>query len=388
MSDNTDRRDSFSSEDSIPEFSGGIKMSECEPTEFEHEFAPPAVPVQLQPKTPQKRGVCGIFNMGNTCYANAAIQMLRAIPEFSAFCNSNPVALAVAAQDAPKANRILSAYADLSRTLWSATSPVSCRPAAFLNVIRDVVRDTPYDQFGTRMPNDAHEYLMYLLDQFNEAIKGPCPAAAADASPAIKAWCNIWVKEYSELTNLFFGLDRVVCRCLTCGNESERFEVFNTLKVNPESGVSLEELLGRDREPERLEGYACEKCAPVQQPAEIRRTIWHLPPVLFVAVRRFNGDGRSKNHAPVQYDGTDLSLERFFDAASTDASRARFYEPIAVVDHHGSGFGGHYTAQAYNIVEKAWYFYDDDGIQNLEKPMFGGPTYIICFRARSSSSGP
>jgi ubiquitin C-terminal hydrolase len=73
-------------------------MDEVTEAESEAESEPEAEPQdETMTNSQQKRGICGLFNMGNTCYANAAIQMLRAIPEFSAFCNSHPAALHTAA---------------------------------------------------------------------------------------------------------------------------------------------------------------------------------------------------------------------------------------------------------------------------------------------------
>ena len=35
------------------------------------------------------KGVVGIQNMGNTCYCNSTLQLLRACPEWSAYCVSS-----------------------------------------------------------------------------------------------------------------------------------------------------------------------------------------------------------------------------------------------------------------------------------------------------------
>ena len=41
-------------------------------------------------KTQEHRGICGLINLGNTCYLNASIQILRSIPEWAAFCANDP----------------------------------------------------------------------------------------------------------------------------------------------------------------------------------------------------------------------------------------------------------------------------------------------------------
>ena len=37
-------------------------------------------------KDASHKGVVGIQNMGNTCYCNSTIQLIRACPEWNAFC--------------------------------------------------------------------------------------------------------------------------------------------------------------------------------------------------------------------------------------------------------------------------------------------------------------
>lgn len=40
---------------------------------------------ESNPSPKGEKGVVGLQNMGNTCYANSTLQILRAVPEWSAF---------------------------------------------------------------------------------------------------------------------------------------------------------------------------------------------------------------------------------------------------------------------------------------------------------------
>ena len=66
-------------------------------------------------------GACGLTNLGNTCYANAALQCLAYLPLLRSYMLSNLYKL-----DLNKENplgtggRVLDEYADLLRMLWSA----------------------------------------------------------------------------------------------------------------------------------------------------------------------------------------------------------------------------------------------------------------------------
>ncbi len=323
-------------------------------------------------------GVCGLINLGNTCYLNSSIQIMRAIPEWAAFCSDYDAS----GNNAPQV-QMLKSYIDLTRGMWSQKKPMICRPALFLKDLRAAVRNTIYDQFAAPIPNDGHEFMQYMLDQFHEALKSTGPQAADDATPAVRAWCDLWKRDYSPLVNMVFGLDRVRCICSTCGHVSTRFETFNMLKINiGESGESFRDIMEKERAATEIEDYACEKCAPQRGPARIVRDFWRLPRNIMLVFRRFNED-RTKSTRPVPI-CEDISFKSFFAEESPDESADWTYNPIATLDHFGNHMGGHYSAQTYNCVMKKWYLYDDTNVNEIPKPSYGSSTYIIVLRRNGS----
>ena len=113
------------------------------------------------------RGVVGIQNMGNTCYCNSTIQILRACHEWNVFCITQDFSHLKDNNN----KKILLAYQDIIKSIWSASKPSYIRPTGFLSEIRKVVKGTVYEMFGQTIPNDSHEFLIYLLDNFHEALK-------------------------------------------------------------------------------------------------------------------------------------------------------------------------------------------------------------------------
>ena len=111
------------------------------------------------------KGVVGIQNMGNMCYVNAILQLLRTCQELSMFCLTQSDQLAN--------KKVILAYKDILATIWSAYKPAYVRPLAFISEIGRAVQNTPYDMFGHHMQQDAHEYVSYLLDQFHEELSIP-----------------------------------------------------------------------------------------------------------------------------------------------------------------------------------------------------------------------
>lgn len=317
-------------------------------------------------------GLAGLANIGNTCYANSVIQALRVIPSWTALIDRTDLQL----NDGPH-QKVFLAYQDIARTLWtkSAVKGAICRPMAFWKEIREAVVGTVYDNFRSSQPQDAHEFLIYLLDQCHEATKVPLLPDATSLDRSLHAQLGGWT---GPVVDTLFGWDRLTCECLECGTKSVRYEPFNMLKVGLDSSIEGPvDLAAADRVEEEIEDYVCEKCAPVRTKAVLRRELWHLPKTFFYVLRRFTADGR-KDSAAFHYDGGEVNFGRLFaaEAAASDGATST-YKPIATIEHMGSLHGGHYLAQAYHPVLKEWYVFDDERGEKISAPRFTVMTYII-----------
>jgi ubiquitin C-terminal hydrolase len=343
--------------------------------------------MQESPQKIAQVGICGLINMGNTCFLNSAIQVMRCIPEWAAFCASEEGRDWAYADPSGTTVKVLDAYAELTRGMWAQRDPSLCKPRAFLLAIHQATKGTIHEQLGLPMQNDGHEFMMYALDQFHEALKQPGPVAAEEAIPAVKAWCAHWANDYSPLVKMIFGLDRVTITCGGCGTRSVRWEVFNTLRAPvPSEGQTILEALLAERGPQTVDEYACDTCkarseADSARPsATITQEIWRMPRNLIVMFRRFD-EQRRKIMSVLNYDGEAAKFADLFAADTTDESREWTYGPIGTLDHHGSHFGGHYTAQAYNFVEKSWWHYDDGNATKMrDGPAFGRSSYVVVYR--------
>jgi ubiquitin C-terminal hydrolase len=317
----------------------------------------------------------GIANLGNTCYANSTIQLLKAFPALSAFCLSEKGAHV--ANPESKEAKVWVGFRELLESLWSGHRPAFCRPRGFMAAIHEAVQDTPYDQFATRMPNDAHEYLVFLLDRFQTATGRPL-APAFDVEPQhVKAWHQAFAKDFSPIVSLFFGQVEKCVTCNGCNAVSRSYEVFNCLKVSPMDGnATLEQCLAQEFHDEKIDGYSCDACHNRTQ-ARVSNRIQRLPPYLFTVVRRFEDMNRKDNRPVSLAEGNKLSLSDYTTDSCADARTP--YNLLGVVDHHGSAFGGHYIAQIHHLGNGNWYLYDDETSHQIRGPSIGQSSYIMAW---------
>jgi len=349
--------------------------------------------MEPQPKQEDK-GVTGIANMRNTCYMNATLQALRHNTELSAFFLENKQEQWLAGKPgSPKVN-LVKGYADLLRALWSGSKPAYVRPEGFLQCMHPAAIAAGFDQFAIPIQHDGHEFLTFLMDQIHEGmaeevnIEITRPAAATPKDKAIQqaleAWKANFGKNYSPLTEMIYGLQRVSYICTKCQTCVDKFEPFNCLKlpIPTQYDVSggkptLQSMLSEELQEERIDGYACEKCSP-ERPTVVRKwRLWRLPRMLVLSVKRFTPDGR-KIHTPIQFDlSQNLVFDSYFSPDSPEPSRLQGYECFATVDHHGVAGGGHYTAQAKSPLTEKWNLFDDETAYSIAEPQFGESTYIL-----------
>lgn len=319
------------------------------------------------------KGIVGIQNIGNSCYCNSTIQLLRTCPDLNLLCLTNDF---TNLKESTHKN-ILLAYQDILKSLWSASKPAYVRPLGFMNEIKKAVHGTVYQMFGVPIPNDSHEFLVYLLDNFHEAMKTETAYHEIHSTSmfdmATNGWNKFVSKNTSEIVQQFFGMIRKTIHCTHCENDTYQWDIFNSLKI-PCEGNTFHEWIRNELTITDIEDYKCEKCN-LHTNAKIYSHIWKLPSSLFITLRRFHPNG-SKNMAHCPYTGDNITFSEFFADESDDPSKRWTYELKGISDHHGTHMGGHYNTQFKHLNE--WWKIDDEKAIK-QAPQFSS-NYIFHFR--------
>ncbi|KAM4698607.1 ubiquitin carboxyl-terminal hydrolase 31 [Rhinophrynus dorsalis] len=151
--------------------------------------------------------------------------------------------------------------------------------------------------------------------------------------------------------------------------------------------------------------WRCPHCKQLQQ-GSIKLSLWTLPDVLILHLKRFrqDGDRRVKLQNMVRFPLTGLdmtphvvkrsqsswSLPSHWSPWRRPYGMGRdpedfIYDLYAVCNHHGTMQGGHYTAYCKNSVDGMWYCFDDSEVQPLaEEDVCKQTAYILFYQRRAA----
>lgn len=182
-----------------------------------------------------QRGICGLQNLGNTCFMNSALQCLSNVPELTDYFLTDEYLHEINEQNAlGTQGRLVKAYAELLQEMWSGQAS-SVRPFKLKCTIGEYA-----PRFNGYAQQDSQELTAFLLDGLHEDLnrikKKPYieekeVEGKNEAQAALEAWQDYRKRNDSIIVDLMHGQLKSTLHCNICNKVSIKFDPFCFLSV-------------------------------------------------------------------------------------------------------------------------------------------------------------
>ncbi|GAA6015024.1 hypothetical protein JCM11491_001630 [Sporobolomyces phaffii] len=392
--------------------SSGLRVQEGRPSSRTISRRSSIASLRTRPERPAYHrlyGMSGLTNLGNSCYMSAVIQGLAATDLLSRFLSSGEYRQEVNHENRNGSQgRIAEALSVLFGAMTGGQHRV-ITPGRFRDIISSASQFDNYDQ------QDAHDFLLYLLDALHEDLNlvldpGPPLESSAhlahaygqmsEVEAADREWATYRDNNDSIVIDYFQGQLRNRMECLYCHETSTTYNPLQTLPLpipdqRSDVFINLEDCIDEFLREEILDdenAWNCPRCRRART-ASKQLAITRLPQILIVQLKRFTSHASfaSKVETLVDFplDGLDLG-DLLPEGSTSDEYRLNLphevstnYELYAVVNHLGEeNTSGHYTA---TVRKGATFLEIDDETISAVPPSdmverYGSSAYLLFYR--------
>eukprot|EP01001_Neometanema_parovale_P013345 NODE_971_length_1964_cov_48.844106_g921_i0.p1 GENE.NODE_971_length_1964_cov_48.844106_g921_i0~~NODE_971_length_1964_cov_48.844106_g921_i0.p1 ORF type:complete len:563 (+),score=51.96 NODE_971_length_1964_cov_48.844106_g921_i0:78-1766(+) len=339
-----------------------------------------------------ERALCGLKNLGNTCFMASVLQCLLNTELLTYFFLSGTYKRHLNRTRGMK-GQLAEAFGEIVLKAYSDDRPLVISPHRFKSLVSSWATG-----FAGHNQQDAQEFLRFLLDGLHEDVNRVRSHPAyvelkdiadeSDYQTSERWWRYHKARNDSFILDAFCGQLRSHVACSRCKTVSKAFDPFMDLSLNIPQNTKgtchLVECIQRFLEEDTLKGsdsFLCPTCK-TQRSAKRRLNIHRFPEVLVFHLKRFAYDrtrrGKISDAVKVPKLGLDLSAI----ADPQVHPEPVVYNLYAVINHVGGMYGGHYTAECKNPIDGKWYEFNDARVTKISEVQVAGPAAYVLFYRR------
>jgi ubiquitin carboxyl-terminal hydrolase 8 len=337
------------------------------------------------------KGLCGLANLGNTCFLNSCIQVLNHIYELDSLLLSPQYQKYV--KNELSDSIIINEWNALRTIMWNQNAVVS--PNRFVANVQQVAMKKNRELFTGWAQNDMPEFLLFLIECMHNSISRNMVMKIRGNTEndtdhlAVKCFGmlkDVYEKEYSEIMDLFYGI--YVSQIISMNGQTihnikpESFFILDLPIPLNKPTVSIYDCLDYFTMSETMSGENAWYNEKTQSKEDIQKTMgfWNFPKILVITLKRFSPDGSRKLMNLIDFPLENLDLSKYVQGYNP---KQYVYDLFGICNHMGGVMGGHYTSFVKNSSNE-WYHFNDTNvgrIQTVVTPM----AYCLFYRKKNKS---
>ena len=303
-------------------------------------------------------GYSGLTNLGNTCYLNAALQILSHIHEL------NHYLLNVTQLNKINDSVLTIEWISLYKLIWSQNCIIS--PNRFVSKIKEL-SNGKNGKFSNFDQNDSNEYFYFMLDCIHNSLNKLDQNIKLNktTNDALNKEIDTYeINDCSIIHSLFSSfLVYTYINKETNVIEFTKYEphFMIELSIPLVDNISIEDCINFTFQEESLDTLWYDEKTKEKKQLLKKTDFGYYPEILVIHLKRWI---HTKKNKQIVHFNEILCLNK------------NNYELFGIINHEGNVFGGHY----YSYIKKnKWFVFDDNTISQVQN-IVSDKNYCLFYR--------